>query len=445
MPSVLLLSNDDSLVQYVDLCLNQATQANVHVTCCQSIQESCERLQLNKDYDLIFLGHRIDQDGCKQELAKCLAPYIESKTTKICGTNKAFQDKEWARYYHQAETPTKLIGHILQELCLIREEGEEYLSVPFSSLSHYTHLPFNCYLKLQNEQNSKFVKVFRQGDYLEDSDIEKYLEKNIICFYLKASEVERIIEALYLEMLERANQDLVVLGECPGSEGVDYCQYLLRRIGVETAHGEAVKKAFSTFKEIVKNGKDKGHSIQELLSQKQGLFYKHSSMSALMALYLLEAAKWNLPEGPETLALASYFQNMYLIGDQEIRVRSDMELKNLPDSQRRIVVQNHARMTEVFLLENDVPNIELLRLVREQHGSNTGVGFGEAIASGSKLSSLFQLSSNFSLNLLDQNERDHELDMRQVLEKTKAIVTGREEKLYQSLEDIVLSMELSEV
>lgn len=436
MSKVLLLTSADELAQYADLCLNQATNANVVVTTCRSIKQSCELLEEQAKYNLIFLGHKIEQDGDKKALSQCLLPYINGGETIICGTNKAFQGKEWAKYYHYMESPQKLLANMFEELSLSTDDAGEYVSMPVPSLHRFKTLPFDCYIKMRD----KYLKVYSMGDSLEEADISKYADKNLECIYLVKEQAQSALEKLYTKLV---SQNVPSHSENPeevAAESVDYASYLLEQVGIQVKNGEQIKASFDEYMKLIK--KSRKASLKELLDQKQGLVYKHSSLTALLSSYLLEELDWNLQGGDESLALASYFQNMYLTADEEILVSTDAELATIKKEDRREVVRTHAKIAETFLVESGVDNVELIRLVMEQHGNLRGIGFSEKIMCTSKLSGLFQVASRFAVLFLKEYEVNHEPNLKKNLTELKNAVTPKEEKIFGCLQDVLIILQV---
>ncbi|MBG60852.1 MAG: hypothetical protein CME67_00685 [Halobacteriovoraceae bacterium] len=437
MSKVLLLTSADELAQYADLCLNQATSANVVVTTCRSIKQSCELLEEQAKYNLIFLGHKIEQDGDKKALSQCLLPYINGGETVICGTNKAFQGKEWAKYYHYMESPQKLLANMFEELALVSEDGEEgYVSIPVPSLHRFKTLPFDCFIKMRD----KYLKVYSMGDSLEEADISKYADKKLECIYLVKEQAQSAMEKLYTKLVAQNVPSHSANPEEAAAESVDYASYLLEQVGISVKNGEQIKASFEDYMKLIK--KSRKASLKELLNQKQGLVYKHSSLTALLGSYLLEELDWNLKGGDESLALASYFQNMYLTTDQEILVSSDAELATIQKEDRREVVRTHAKIAETFLVDSGVDNVELIRLVIEQHGNLRGVGFSDKIMCTSKLSGLFQVASRFAVLFLKEYEVHHEPNLKKNLTELKKAVTPKEEKIFGCLQDVLMILQV---
>tara|TARA_Y100000782_G_scaffold84715_1_gene91824 strand:+ start:16761 stop:18071 length:1311 start_codon:yes stop_codon:yes gene_type:complete len=436
MSKVLLLTSADELAQYADLCLNQATNANVVVTTCRSIKQSCELLEEQAKYNLIFLGHKIEQDGDKKALSQCLLPYINGGETIICGTNKAFQGKEWAKYYHYMESPQKLLANMFEELSLSTEDAGEYVSMPVPSLHRFKTLPFDCYIKMRD----KYLKVYSMGDSLEEADISKYADKNLECIYLVKEQAQSALEKLYTKLVSQNVPSHSENPEEAAAESVDYASYLLEQVGIQVKNGEQIKASFDEYMKLIK--KSRKASLKELLDQKQGLVYKHSSLTALLSSYLLEELDWNLQGGDESLALASYFQNMYLTADEEILVSTDAELATIKKEDRREVVRTHAKIAETFLVESGVDNVELIRLVMEQHGNLRGIGFSEKIMCTSKLSGLFQVASRFAVLFLKEYEVNHEPNLKKNLTELKNAVTPKEEKIFGCLQDVLIILQV---
>ncbi|MBC77822.1 MAG: hypothetical protein CME64_17585 [Halobacteriovoraceae bacterium] len=436
MSKVLLLTSADELAQYADLCLNQATNANVVVTTCRSIKQSCELLEEQAKYNLIFLGHKIEQDGDKKALSQCLLPYINGGETIICGTNKAFQGKEWAKYYHYMESPQKLLANMFEELSLSTEDAGEYVSMPVPSLHRFKTLPFDCYIKMRD----KYLKVYSMGDSLEEADISKYADKNLECIYLVKEQAQSALEKLYTKLVSQNVPSHSENPEEAAAESVDYASYLLEQVGIQVKNGEQIKASFDEYMKLIK--KSRKASLKELLDQKQGLVYKHSSLTALLSSYLLEDLDWNLQGGDESLALASYFQNMYLTADEEILVSTDAELATIKKEDRREVVRTHAKIAETFLVESGVDNVELIRLVMEQHGNLRGIGFSEKIMCTSKLSGLFQVASRFAVLFLKEYEVNHEPNLKKNLTELKNAVTPKEEKIFGCLQDVLIILQV---
>jgi HD-GYP domain-containing protein (c-di-GMP phosphodiesterase class II) len=157
--------------------------------------------------------------------------------------------------------------------------------------------------------------------------------------------------------------------------------------------------------------------LKQILSNRIGYAYQHAHLTCVFGDFILSKTPKYDQKHLEILAFAAFFSDITLKTPEQVRINSqdDLENSSLNDEEKQIV-QNHAKEACDMLKGSKLMNAEVLKVIREQHGSEDGVGFplqvSEEIGSIAKV---FMVANGFVKIMLDPQAPKGKKDILSIL------------------------------
>jgi hypothetical protein len=428
---VLFISSDKTLQQLFSVFLNNGAES-VHCLIADSISQSVSIINETPDLSLIFVGHKLIKDLGLKELSKILIPLINGPKCKFYGTNKAFQDKGFAKYYNELVPINKILIDISNDLNLTSGTIEGFIPFPLICLAEFMEYPFDCFVKIKKNDKPTFIQILREFEEVEVSDLEKYQDKGVSSIYVSVEKINEKIRILENSLKNKLVKELLKYPYKSFEITAQFALDVLKESGLNLPDGilDRNKEAYLSTQELIKSSKSKG-GLKKLMSKESSYYFKHVSMTSLMCCYILEELGMGGDLNRQKLCAAASFQNIYLKTEDEMKIFSDDEVKNFPlEDQKRI--SNHPMMAFDLLSRNPLIDSDILKIIKEHHGDKRGMTFPETIISSSKISTIFQIASFFSQRYLIAYETSTDVDAMNIfnyiseklVEKDQTILKG---------------------
>lgn len=435
---VLFITSKPELFQLATIFLNQG-EANVNCHIANSISKSVDALK-KQAYDLIFIGHQITVDLELKELTSILIGHMKHVSQmKIFGTNKALRGQDFAQYYSQLVPISKMLLDIFNSLAL-EQVDMEYIQFPVYALESFEEYPFDCYLQITKNSQENYIHLFRERDPIEKEDFEKLEKKNVISLFVSLPQLKKKVEIFNKLLKQEQAEDLVQDPEQAQEVAAQYSFEILQEAGlnISTEILERNQEAYSHTRQIIKNSRGK-NQLKDLVFKGEDFYLKHVSMTSLMCCYILDELKVKDESFRYKLCSAAYFQNIFLEGEDELKILSDAQL-NLLAKERKERVANHALKAVQVLSQNPLIDNDVLKLIKEQHGDKRGIAFPETIVSSSKISLIFQIATLFSQLYLVQYESFGNVSVEDIFQTIANRLASKDKSVLESFKAVALSV-----
>ncbi|MEQ1666309.1 MAG: hypothetical protein ABL927_13140, partial [Bdellovibrionales bacterium] len=121
--------------------------------------------------------------------------------------------------------------------------------------------------------------------------------------------------------------------------------------------------------------------LKTLQSNQLSYAYAHSYLCSLILHKVVGSFDWNSQQVRDTLTHVAYFHDISLKESalMEINSTKDLDVNKLNDADKKTVL-NHALQSSIIL--ERFPNIpsNVVTIIKEHHGSKTGVGFPDDLS-----------------------------------------------------------------
>lgn len=361
-----------------------------------SLSKAIQVLTEETGHVLIFIGHKLIKDAELSELAKGLMPIINAGKTKIYGTNKAFNGKEWATFFSELTPINKIMLTMHDEVGKRNPDNEQYVPLSLVSLLEFELYPFNIHVKIKKSTGLSYLQILKEGDEITFDEINKYREKKVKYIYADAKEMQAKIEILEKMFKDKTQNNKEKSVEESFDDSLDYSIQILDDSGIELKENYKLvtKQAFGNMDGIISGASEKG-KLQNLLGNADTFYFKHITMTSLIGCYILDEMHLSDRNLKQRLCTAANFHNIFLGDEEELKVDLGEQLGRFDeDGIKRL--REHPLMTCNLLKDIPEMNAEILKMIKEHHGASNGIGFTGKINSFSKMSLIFQVSSLFA-------------------------------------------------
>ncbi len=435
---VLFITSHPNLFQLSTIFLNQGSE-NVVCHIANSVSKSVEALK-KQAYDLVFIGHQLNRDLELKELTTVLVSHLKHITDmKVFGTNKALRGQEFAKYYGQLVPMSKMLIDI-SDVLGIKQSEVEYIQYPVYALESFDEYPFDCYLKITKNGEDNYIHLFRERDPIENDDFTKLEKKNVISLFVSLKQLRKKVE-IYNKILKQEQAEKLVKDPEHAQEvAAQYSFEILQESGLNISPEVLTRnqEAYSHTQQIIKNSRGKT-KLKDLVFKGDDFYLKHVSMTSLMCCYMLEELKVTDDSFRYKLCSAAYFQNIFLEGEDELKIIKDSQLTNL-NEERRERVSQHALLAVQTLSQNPLIDNDVLKLIKEQHGDKRGISFPEIIVSSSKISLIFQIATLFSQYYLIQYEMFDSVNLDDIFQQIASRLASKDKSVLESFKAVALSV-----
>mgnify|MGYP003640410136 CR=1 FL=1 len=276
----------------------------------------------------------------------------------------------------------------------------KYKSIPIDLFKYFNIIPFDIYIRMKKGDTYQFIKRINCNEEFNRASILAYKEKKLTHLYIfreSYNDFSKFILTKFNELI-----DSKVVQNKSNEEIRKLVVYQLASTGFNEANLEIAKDSLAQIQTKILTSSSKLKLLQDAFQSQLGYRFQRSYMTCILASLINSRLSWGDPSYTEHLVMASYLHDRFLENEEEMQVSCEMELfntiANIKDHPR---VESHAKLSADEILKNDKIPESVEKIVRQHHGSATGVGFSTELTSRiSKLSILFLVADECALSLL---------------------------------------------
>lgn len=261
----------------------------------------------------------------------------------------------------------------------------------------FEQLPYDVYLELTP---TKFGKVITKNKPYSHQLIQNYSRKNIKFLYLRKDE--------HLKFLDTSIKNLLKIYEGKLTERKKYLLLHLKTvffihqfIKALSVSDEIVKLTnffIDSVREMVKSSESLSDLLSSVTENNNMTFAEHSLITAYLCESILYNMGWNADMSRDKLILAAVLQDIGLVNDEMIKIRSlnDPHFKMLSEEDQAEFKNHPSKAAQVSMLFSGFSDVDFI--LNEQHEHPTGDGFPKGLNSSglTTISCIFILASNFA-------------------------------------------------
>lgn len=424
MTQILIIESDETLRKIIKLNLTKTMGSDVVEL--GSSKEAIELLKILPEMDLIICREIIQNDKAALSVAQYLINE-KSQTPLLIVGNKTSSYKNVFSIDEKSEwrVIVEKVNHILKTTSSDAEAIlPRYVPVSIYYFMNITSIISGCDIFIRvkkNEDEFQYVKRLHAGDHFSREDIIRYQESGLNEFFIAkenfAHFVNFVTEDLIAKLSDQSTAGIkrIILS----SDAFKVTQERINSIGVDSHTVQLVEEGIASMTLLLKEQNVLATFLKALKSNECSHAYAHSYLSCLILHKIITKFHWQSPQIREKLAYIAYFHDISLNGSvlTEINSPDEFHNTNLRDEDRSRV-ESHAIDSAhiVSKFKNLPPGIDTI--IKEHHGSKTGVGFVESYsATLMPLSMMFIVTEHFVDELLKVNRSPTADDMKNIFLK----------------------------
>lgn len=436
--TALLIDDRESLLSLYSL--NLGLYVGTNVLCKKNHQEVVEYLKTNPKINLIISKSNISQ----QETAFSIYQYLNEqklsiplivlgKEPKI--TQNAKELDSVPEMKELVKTAAQFLGVTAQKMAL--QEVPEHFPIPTNLFKNDGPLVCDVYKK----QSESYVKAYEQGKKIPQGDVDT-LEKTGEFFLYVPSKVrlkfaqsvtEKILASLRNENLTTAERIQVT------DEGLKMISEEMRNCGILENTIMLAEESIKSIVHVAEKSPTLTELIRGLMADQVSFRFKHCQVLTYVCFHILQNMDWGTKEQQDKMAFVAFFHDIALNSDEETDVHSEADLNESKLSgHQKEVVRKHAALAANLV--KDLPNLPLGAeiIIKQHHGSRTGVGLGVLSAAISPLSQVFVVAEEWTHIALKSHQEGRKISNAKLLKylREKTGNTQNYAKIIDTLEKI---------
>jgi len=261
------------------------------------------------------------------------------------------------------------------------ENSEEYISIPIDFLNHFKFLPFDLYVKIGDE---KFIKRVPAHEEIDGQTFAGFLGRGITDLYFEKSLRRDFSLMLVNSMINKVEREYENIDDKLLATNEVYLttHQIVARLGFKPKVIEVCESVINQIAEDVSAGKDTfAKFLAQLRTQKELSFnYRLMELTSFIATQMIDGTDDSYKQDKiRTLVFASMFCDYTLTKSSHIHIRKADELLNISAAEQNSII-GHALTSSELVHHYQRAPIEAFEIIKQHHGSVTGVGFPQDIS-----------------------------------------------------------------
>jgi hypothetical protein len=294
-----------------------------------------------------------------------------------------------------------------------------YISVSIDSLVHFKVLPFDLFIKIGED---KYFKRIPAHEELDQHTFASFFQRGVTTLFYEKRFNRDFSIMLINHMINKVEKDYAAIDEklLATNHVFQTTQQIVAKLGFKPKLIQVCESVMNQILGDVTSGQDNFTKFLEQLRQQKELSFNYRLMelTSFIGTQMIEATEHNGEEDKiRRLVFASMFCD-YALGDPYlVNIRRTEQLHNLTSAEQKKVNEHALRGSELILDYANAP-IESSALIKQHHGSISGIGFpSEISAKLLPLSKCLMAAQELAFEILVQHDKEPAAVLKEVRQK----------------------------
>ncbi len=282
----------------------------------------------------------------------------------------------WEKLVQQA---AKFLGVTPQDLA--KKVRPDFVAVGLHYFYDITEVPCDVFIRIKKAPGDfQFVKRIHSKDVFDANTIKKYEDQGLQEFHIQRDYQQYFTTFVTNSLVKKLERTDLSMEEriLTTAHSYEVVADQARDVGLDQATVELADAAINSMITSVKDSPQLAGLLKFLFTSRVSFAYQRCHLVAVMSQYILSKQSWYQPKHLEVMSLVSFFSDITLKSNQQIRVNSNEDLRNadLTDDERQAVM-THAKDAAALLEKHPAANEYVKTVLLQHHGMADGVGFNE--------------------------------------------------------------------
>ena len=425
MSLTLLVEDDEQLAALYSL--NIHAYAGSDVVWKRTVEEAIQVFQVIPQINLLVCGEGTDASSGAKLLIQFLdTSGIEIPVIVIGGKPenhkhatvlpKASEFRIVVRAVAQAlgVTPEKMLKKIIPDYFPIHTNHFMYIDeVDCDIYARSSDFPKKIY----------FEKIILKNATISRGLVQGFQDKKIEFLYVLKGNRLKVVNAFSKQMVQRLHDESLPLEQRILSTGDSY-QFVAKIFQTGKADKEGIELVQATMMSVMKiavhSKTDVRNLLENLLRSKTDYLYRHVILTSYLCSHVIRTIHGDEKIANEhmvKLCYASLFHDIYLKSEEEALIvnQSDLQSSSFTADEKKLILTHPYRAALLVKTLVGAP-LDVERIIRQHHGSETGQSFPEQLESGiSQLSYIFIACEAYANEMLAQSAIGEIIDYNQIV------------------------------
>jgi hypothetical protein len=279
-------------------------------------------------------------------------------------------------YFQKVESAIQLISYLktgLKVTPVLQSDDIQYTKIAASSLNSIIKCPVDFYLRINNGEFYKYIKYFQKESELDHAKVKEQKTKGLTEYFVMTEDLSTFtsyLNTLYKKVLSQKN----LKGETLSKNAIAQIFSQLNSIGFTQ---ESCEVAYKTIENMTKSAsKNLKSELRDIFKNKNSFKFKKSMMISIIIYSFTPKLKWVTGSIRDSLGLCAFLCDRDLEEDSMSSILSEREvsISEYNERQQKLIL-NHALKASQWASSFDEFPAELIRLIKQHHGSVSGYGF----------------------------------------------------------------------
>jgi hypothetical protein len=277
---------------------------------------------------------------------------------------------------------TQLLGQPVEKDQTNGSELEQFKAISIDYFSSIKSLSVNSdlYIKIKKGNSEQFIKRLNANELFTSQEIEKYTQLGLSEFYVAREKYDMVVNSIInLLTAELSNES----NSFDSQKNIEHNTFhisieRMRTIGLDEFTVQLVDETVHSMSKSLNEKAALGKFLKFLLENKSSYTYASSYLTCLTMTSLLKLLKRESEASEEQITMSSFFHNISLEDETSLKVFNNVQLEALQVSKdKRDSIKIHALTASGMVSEYAKISPLVLTIIKEHHGSPTGVDFPE--------------------------------------------------------------------
>jgi len=286
--------------------------------------------------------------------------------------------------------------------------NEGYISVPVESLIHFKLLPFDLFIKVGED---KFFKRIPAHEEIGSETFASFFQRGVTNLYFEKRYNRDFSSMLINHMINNVEKEYEAIEDKLLATNHVYqtTHQIVAKLGFKPKLIKVCESVMNQILGDVSNGKENFVKFLDQLRHQRELSFSYRLMelTSFIGTQMIESMETNGQEEKiKRLVFAAMFCDLALENPNQVHIRKTDQLSKLSQSEQKLISEHAFKGSEQILNYASAP-IEAAAIIKQHHGSASGVGFPKEISSKIlSLSKCFIAAQELSYEILTQEHRD---------------------------------------
>jgi hypothetical protein len=413
MSKILIIEDEPKLMAIFTMNLNMYVGA--YCTEHTDPNIAFESLKTKNEYNLLVCKDRIDGKYIAKELSEKIKELSLNIPLLIMGEDHGIENVESINNIAIAESLTDIRDFLRKAAKFLNVTAMDMIELVVPDLipvpAHYfllTEISI-CDVFYQNSKTNQYQKALSAQSKYKKDIIKDHIARGRKQLFVLAANRLRFTDGFTVQVVHKLKTELS-LGDRieKTAQTTEIFKDQFNQVGFNNNTIKLAKACISSLNKAVDTTEDLKHLLKNLTSNPSCFAYKHSQTVLYISHQAVDNMEWGSSEQKEKLAFVSFFHDISLNTDDEVKIDTNEKLEEFHDD--KVIydkINTHANnAADIVLKAPDMP-LGVDTIIKQHHGMRNGIGFNKSPANDlSPLAILFIVSENFAHEILKNEGND---------------------------------------